>query len=420
MQLTSSLIIAALSLTAAVEATPLIFGNGGSSSTALSYSKYKTACYNDASFLLSTSYVSLLMTNEACGAYCYNQGYQYSGTSGNTCSCTATAPTSVSALCPLVCSGDLSQRCGSAASWTVYTANKAPVVQPPSPATTTTTTTSTSTTSTSTSTSTSTTSTSTSTSTTSTSTSTTSTSTSTSTTASSTPSNVPFKYSGNSLGCYYDEAGSGSSRTFAGPSTSSSSMTNEVCANFCGDAGYKFSGVEYSSECFCSNIAPTKKTGATCNMPCSGNANETCGGSWSMSVFDNTAIAATTSSTPGANYASLGCFADSTGNRTFTAYSYANSTMTPQSCAATCSSKGHAYSGTEYGSECYCGDYLPLATSNACNMACSGNSATICGGSNALTVYKDSTIASDAKPTCPNLPQGYAICKYVNGACVVQ
>ena len=42
------------------------------------------------------------------------------------------------------------------------------------------------------------------------------------------------------------------------------------------------------------------------------------------------------------------------------------------------------------GYECYCGDsgYDLFGTSTDCNIPCSGDSKVICGGDNALSVYK--------------------------------
>lgn len=66
--------------------------------------------------------------------------------------------------------------------------------------------------------------------------------------------------------------------------------------------------------------------------------------------------------------------------------------MTNQQCTAFCLSKGWPYAGTEFGSECYCGDVLAKggvkATETDCNVPCAGNNAQPCGGPNRLTLYK--------------------------------
>ena len=50
---------------------------------------------------------------------------------------------------------------------------------------------------------------------------------------------------------------------------------------------YLYAGVQYTSECFCGNSYG--KYGSlpesSCNMPCSGNKTQICGGTWSNSVY---------------------------------------------------------------------------------------------------------------------------------------
>lgn len=64
--------------------------------------------------------------------------------------------------------------------------------------------------------------------------------------------------------------------------------------------------------------------------------------------------------------------------------------MTLEYCASYCSD--YKYFGTEYSSECYCGDILASSSSEAsladCSMTCSGNKYEYCGGGNRLTLYQ--------------------------------
>jgi hypothetical protein len=107
-------------------------------------------------------------------------------------------------------------------------------------------------------------------------------------------------------------------RLFDGASTSSSTMTQEVCTDFCASKGFDQAGLEYSTgasrltftrcycllpwrwplpsscppapaECFCSssstvNIATAAKS-SSCNMPCGGNQQQLCGGGDALWVF---------------------------------------------------------------------------------------------------------------------------------------
>ncbi|CAM9477545.1 unnamed protein product [Ectocarpus fasciculatus] len=64
-------------------------------------------------------------------------------------------------------------------------------------------------------------------------------------------------------------------------------MTNEVCMDICAQGGFKYSGTQYSNQCFCGGWdADHLQHGesANCHSPCSGDENEICGGSWCMSV----------------------------------------------------------------------------------------------------------------------------------------
>ncbi|CAM9862130.1 unnamed protein product [Ectocarpus fasciculatus] len=64
-------------------------------------------------------------------------------------------------------------------------------------------------------------------------------------------------------------------------------MTNEMCMDICSKGGFKYSGTQYSHQCFCGGWAADHLQhgeSANCHSPCSGDENEICGGSWCMSV----------------------------------------------------------------------------------------------------------------------------------------
>jgi|GEM_PF-5321466 len=101
-------------------------------------------------------------------------------------------------------------------------------------------------------------------------------------------------------------------------------------------------------------------------------------------------------STPaGAKY--VGCYKD-TGDRDLAGYSIAQNNMTTKLCVSICSQKGFAYSATQFGSYCFCGNkYGKHGTAQNCNMKCAGNSSLICGGDGANSVY-DLSSQQPAKP----------------------
>jgi WSC domain len=63
-----------------------------------------------------------------------------------------------------------------------------------------------------------------------------------------------------------------------------SGATVESCIAAAKASGYAYAGVEYSGQCFSGNIL-TSGPATNCNMPCSSNPSEICGGNWAMSVY---------------------------------------------------------------------------------------------------------------------------------------
>ena len=105
----------------------------------------------------------------------------------------------------------------------------------------------------------------------------------------------------------------------------------------------------------------------------------------------------------------IGCANDSVvnGERTLNGYNNIYGGMDPitvSSCIAQCKSQGSTYAGVEYGAQCFCGntvspDRMPTDSSwSQCDMPCAGDGSQICGGPNALGLYK----ACDASGPCAN------------------
>ena len=57
----------------------------------------------------------------------------------------------------------------------------------------------------------------------------------------------------------------------------------------CAANGWTMAGTEYGGQCFCGNqlVGSSKADEAKCNMPCDGNAGQTCGGSMVLSVWSS-------------------------------------------------------------------------------------------------------------------------------------
>ncbi|KAJ2982466.1 hypothetical protein NUW58_g6433 [Xylaria curta] len=131
------------------------------------------------------------------------------------------------------------------------------------------------------------------------------------------------------------------------------------------------------------------------------------------------AVSAQTPSQPAriADYNWYGCRTEATGGRALRAFTYADDTMTLESCMNFCKDKGTTFFGTEYGRECYCGNKLETGSKSApasdCSMLCAGNAAEYCGAGDRLSVYllNGTEVAPEptvtAKPIPTAFPEGW-------------
>ncbi|PVI04908.1 heme peroxidase [Periconia macrospinosa] len=234
-------------------------------------------------------------------------------------------------------------------------------------------------------------------------------------------------------GCYSD---SFDARALSYQASDSSSVTLESCASQCSQLAYKFSGVEYGSQCWCGNSLDSSSTIqplSECTQPCSGDPSKLCGGALRLSLYGpspprvsnsgptssatssstrSSSATSTPSSTPTPTaipslegYDYVGCLSDSVNNRTLYDRSQSTPTNNYTTCASFCS--GYEFFGVEYSSECYCGISLlynitePLSS---CSYPCSGDPSAFCGGSSRLTVFRSQS--ATGAPRNPPIP-GY-------------
>jgi hypothetical protein len=89
------------------------------------------------------------------------------------------------------------------------------------------------------------------------------------------------------LGCFRDQGDpSGTAgRDLAGAVVNNAGVTTETCLQFCQQRGFTYAGTQYSSWCFCGNSYGRSGIANNCDMKCSGNASQTCGGAWANSVY---------------------------------------------------------------------------------------------------------------------------------------
>ena len=314
------------------------------------------------------------MTTSSCGAFCQSKGFNIFGTEyAAECYCGDAITTSNSSQsdCNMICKGSLAEYCGGPnrlSVWSITSSNPSTTSSFASRTTTTTT---------------------------------------VSLTTTSSPSATPSILLANAtyLGCYTDSV---SSCTLSGYYSNSQSQTLQSCRSAAEANSYKYFGLEYSGECFAGNtISPSSSPGSVkCNMPCSGNNAQICGGSNALSMFQsmvyvdavNKASVQVSNGGSSAMYEYQGCWTDSTSARTLGDYSFAGSSMSVESCVSTCFSRGYGWAGAEYASECYCGgnglqNGATKRDDGECSMRCAGDKGEWCGAGNRLSVYKKRTTA---------------------------
>ncbi|KAJ6258342.1 hypothetical protein Dda_6382 [Drechslerella dactyloides] len=155
-------------------------------------------------------------------------------------------------------------------------------------------------------------------------------------------------------GCWTDNV---ADRSLQDLSYNAADNSLQKCATFC--AGYKYFGVEYSSECYCgNNLGGSSALEADCYKTCSG-SNETCGGDNRLNVYSAQA-SVTTSDVPSSpsSWDDMGCYKDFTGDRALLGKVTTSTNNSAASCFAFCNSYGFLYFGTEYANECYCGNAI--------------------------------------------------------------
>ncbi|KAF1987013.1 WSC-domain-containing protein [Aulographum hederae CBS 113979] len=206
-------------------------------------------------------------------------------------------------------------------------------------------------------------------------------------------------------GCYSD---SDASRTLKTGAHFGDDVDVNSCINICSGQSYVFAGVEYSGQCFCGSYmsdAATKKSESDCNMACTKNATQACGGGGRINIYylDGATPAPQPSkpvTNPGVDsYSYAGCYSDDVGSRALANRidpPSGGDALTVAKCVDTCKTAGYSMAGVEYSGECYCDNKIKseaFSDDSKCNMVCHGNSSEFCGGPGALNVYTNGTVA---------------------------
>lgn len=191
------------------------------------------------------------------------------------------------------------------------------------------------------------------------------------------------------------------------------------------------------TECFCANVvnnASTLQSDSSCNMACSGNSSEACGGPNLLDIYyANKPAPQGPVTNPGpAGWTSFGCYADGSTKSLANGVQVpgGGSNLTVSSCTTACGAAGYTLAGVEYAggetalchtsdvsaltaSECYCDNYLASSASNTtlsqCNMPCNGNSSEFCGAGNRMNIYASGNTQPTTKSVAsvPATPGGW-------------
>lgn len=105
-----------------------------------------------------------------------------------------------------------------------------------------------------------------------------------------------------------------------------------------------------------------------------------------------TTSAPSPSSTIPAGWSALGCHTDNASRRSLNGTMFSNYRMSAQECVSRCATMGFNYAGTQYGTQCYCGNTFTPTNSTGCNTPCAGDKDQICGGPWRNSVYVNNAI----------------------------
>ncbi|KAK5728811.1 hypothetical protein LTR15_001951 [Elasticomyces elasticus] len=206
-------------------------------------------------------------------------------------------------------------------------------------------------------------------------------------------------YAGNMTyqGCWSDQ----SIRTLSNMTYQGSANTIESCTAACDSGNNTIAGLESGNQCYCGSrlgYMAQPVIDSSCASPCTGNASEICGGGNRLSLFSNgSPIVNAPPGTPeviGSDWYYSNCYTEGSGGaRALAGKGASGNFMTLEYCASFC--KGYQYFGTEYSSECYCGNSFGaganITAASDCSMTCAADVTEFCGAGNRLTVYVNST-----------------------------
>ncbi|KAF9481338.1 WSC-domain-containing protein [Pholiota conissans] len=173
-------------------------------------------------------------------------------------------------------------------------------------------------------------------------------------------------------------------------------MTIETCINFCASGNFIMAGVEFGHCDSSIQIPSVQEPDSDCDMACSGNATELCGGPVRLNVFQSNqpppVIVQSIHAGQGL-WTYEGCFTDTPAARTLGFGVNIPGGTTAESCTAACQAAGgFLNAGLENGHECWCDNSVHAPTQRTgdadCRMVCSATHSEFCGNANRIAVYQ--------------------------------
>ncbi|KAJ6495160.1 WSC-domain-containing protein [Mycena sanguinolenta] len=174
---------------------------------------------------------------------------------------------------------------------------------------------------------------------------------------------------------------------------SSPNMTVESCLDACAAGGFILGGVEFGEECYCGNaLLYEYGSSEACDMPCSGNASEFCGGPDALNLYQFADTPFTTGPpSPVFRYKNWGLWACINEGPSLFPHgpliSIPAEQMTVDRCLDGCEAAGYNVAGLQDGQNCYCnlvetGGEGPNSweSTSGCFEPCLGNATQTCGG----------------------------------------
>jgi hypothetical protein len=88
-------------------------------------------------------------------------------------------------------------------------------------------------------------------------------------------------------------------------------------------------------------------------------------------------------------------------SRLLSVYMGSSGKNTAATCIQRCAAAGYTYAGTEWSTECYCAKSIKSTTvSTGCNMPCTGDVKSTCGGFYRINVYGPAPVSKTVAQTC--------------------